>query len=259
MTCEHPPCSVSGCITCKSCGYVRIECPISSSSLRVIRCTNPNCSLKPEPLPLKLRPKELEDVRNFKCLACRLSCSVCGTNDEGRFSPSVLHDISDTRRQIWCREHSNPACTNPACKTCKSCRNAKKPCTRTYCTEEPEPLPVSKRPQTPEDLLTFECGLCAGTKKKLYRCVACNTDKSAEAFSTTDVKAHEKKPGNKKLLCRDCGANGCTARDTQLYTCSVCTRKLGRKKFPVVSLENFQRGHQRTVQCLECKKLVLTV
>ena len=87
----------------------------------------------------------------------------------------------------------------------------------------------------------------------LYTCVGCKKAKSGEAFDAAAVKAYTKKPHSKKLLCLECVAQGRTIRDTELYTCRLCHRALGRAKFGTKDMNNLQQGMLKSLRCTECK------
>ena len=88
-----------------------------------------------------------------------------------------------------------------------------------------------------------------------YPCAGCRHDKRADAFDAVDVTAYVKKPKAKKLLCLECSAKGCTARDTKVYQCSRCKKDLGRSKFEAQQLNNFLKGQRLFVQCKDCQGL----
>ena len=88
---------------------------------------------------------------------------------------------------------------------------------------------------------------------KLYTCVGRKKAKSGEAFKAADVKAQVQNSQKKKLLCLQCGEQGRTIRDTELYSCRQCVRELGRLKFGKEDINNFQRGSLKSMRCTECK------
>ena len=235
--CNHPVCSVPGCVTCKSC--------------RDVNCTEKDCNKLPVALNSMLLPQEYKDVEKFRCQRCVFTCSICEeTKDATLFSKSAYHHKGDYSRTLRCNECSHPACTNPGCRTCRSCR--KVTCARFYCSESPKPLNSKQLPKTREELQNFRCANCKDDP--LYTCVGCKKAKSEEAFKGEDMKAYAKKPHSKKLLCLECVAQGRTTRDTELYTCRQCVRELGRLKFDKEAIKkHFQRGSLKSMRCTECK------
>ena len=47
------------------------------------------------------------------------------------------------------------------------------------------------------------------------------------------------------LICNECTANGCTARDANLYECAECAQKLGNARFDTQNLRNRRRPGRR--------------
>ena len=77
-----------------------------------------------------------------RCLACRekWECRICRQlHLQTNFSERERSHKYQHREKPKCLECMSPSCSNPACKTCKSCRNVqcKDPAT---CTKEPEIL-----------------------------------------------------------------------------------------------------------------------
>ena len=89
----------------------------------------------------------------------------------------------------------------------------------------------------------------------LYGCVGCSRKKRPAAFDCVDVKAYNRNPKKKTLLCLECTAKGCSVRDTKLYHCALCGKELGRSNFKAKDLTNFQQGQDFRLQCTECHGL----
>ena len=141
---------------------------------------------------------------------------VCGdVKPRECFSESVVHNRKT--QNVRCMDCASPACTSPGCKTCKSCRDVT--CNHPACAKTPEPLNSMLSPKTLEEVQNFKCANCKDEPMNLYTRVGCKKAKSGEAFDAADVKAYTKKPHRKKLLCLECGAQGRTIRDTELYSC----------------------------------------
>ena len=175
--------------------------------------------------------------------------------DATLFSKSAYHHKGDYSRRPRCNECSNecshPVCTNPGCRTCRSCRRVI--CTRFFCSKSPTPLNAKQQPKTREELQNFRCANCKDDAMKLYTCVGCKKTTSGEAFNAKEVKAYTKKPHSKKLLCLECVAQGRTIKDTELYTSAVCNGCLGRTKFSLKDMNNFQLGMLKSLRCTQCK------
>ena len=89
--------------------------------------------------------------------------------------------------------------------------------------------------------------VCAGE----HGCVACNKPFPAGQWSTVQLKNHKSKQAT-DLICKNCADNGCSARDSELYTCSTCQRELGHLKYDKHT--KFNAGRKNTeLQCMECK------
>ena len=218
---------------------------------RHVNCMDPKCSLKRDPLPPRVLPKTQEAVRNFRCGRCFLTCSICGTKDVAAFSKSYIKHKVDVAYNIRCNECSHPACTNPDCRTCKSCRDVK--CNRFSCAKTPVPLNAKWRPKTLEGVQNFKCARCTEQTFHTYNCIGCNKTKDAKAFDAAAITAHGKNRQKHKLLCLECLEQGRTIRDTKLYSCRLCNRVLGRAKFCAAEMKNFQQGRLRVLRCTECK------
>jgi len=108
-------------------------------------------------------------------------------------------------------------------------------------------------PKTLEEVQNFKCANCKDDAMNLYTCVGCERAKAEEAFNAAEVKAYTKKPHSKKLLCLECVAQGRTIRDTELYTCALCKGSLGRTKFSLKDMSNFQQGMLKSLRCTQCK------
>jgi len=218
---------------------------------RHVNCVDPKCNLKPDPLNNRILPKTLEAVRNFKCAKCFITCSICGTKDVGAFSKSYIKHKVDLPYNIRCNECCHPACTNPDCSTCKSCRDIK--CNRFSCAKTPIPMHKKWRPKTLEEVQNFKCARCKEQTFDDYNCIGCDKMKDAKAFETEAITVHRKNPDRRKILCLECLEQGRTIRDTKLYFCHLCNRRLGRAKFCISELQNFQRGRLIILQCTECQ------
>ena len=158
---------------------------------RHVNCMDPTCSLKPDHLKTNALPKSQEAVRNFMCGRCFITCSVCGTSDVTAFSNSYIKHKSNVAYNIRCNECSHPACTNPDCKTCQSCRDIK--CERLSCAETPVPLNPKWRPKTLEAVQNFKCAHCTQQAFHIYNCIGCHQEKSTKAFDAAVIKEHVKK------------------------------------------------------------------
>ena len=211
---------------------------------------DPKCSLKPDPLNSQVLPKTQEAVRNFRCGRCFLTCSICGTKDVAAFSKSYIKHKIDVARNIRCNECSHPACTNPDCRTCKSCRDVK--CNRFSCAKTPVPLNAKWRPKTLEGVQNFKCARCTEQTFHTYNCIGCKKTKDEKAFDVAAIMAHEPKWEKSKLLCLECLEQGRTIRDSKLYACNVCNRVLGRAKFYETEIRNFTQRPLSVLRCTEC-------
>jgi len=218
---------------------------------RHVNCIDPNCSLKPDPLPPRVLPKTEEAVHNFRCGRCLLTCSICGTKEVTAFSKSYIKNKIYVARNIRCNECSHPACTSPDCRTCKSCRDIK--CNRFSCAKTPVPLRARWRPQTLEGVQNFKCAHCTEQTSHAYKCIGCKKMKDAKVFDAAAITAYITRWYRNKLLCQECLEQGRTIRDTKLYSCRLCNRALGRAKFCTIDMNKFQQGLLRSLQCTECK------
>ena len=151
---------------------------------------DPKCSFKPDPLNPQVLPKTQEAVRNFRCGRCFLTCSICGTKDVAAFSNSYIKHKVDVAYNIRCNECSHPACTNPDCRICRSCRDIK--CERLSCAKTPVPLNPKWRPKTLEGVQNFKCAHCTKQAFHICYCIGCNETKDEKAFDVAAITAHGK-------------------------------------------------------------------
>ena len=235
--CSFPTCSGKNCKTCKSCKHVN--------------CIDPHCSLKPKPLNPRELPKTKEEVLNFRCQRCLLTCIICKTDEESRFSKSAMKHKSYKTQKIRCIECSHPACTNPGCITCQSCRDVK--CKRLLCAKTPAPLNSRQQPTTEEEVQNFKCANCRADASTAFNCIGCHKAKHCEAFDAANVKAYLRYPQRVLLLCLECKEGGRSVRDVNLYSCHLCTRELGRLKFAKKDMENFLERKTPPLRCTDCK------
>ncbi len=147
--CARPPCTNPECKTCKEC--------------RQPECTGgPLCSQSLLPLHPKQLPTKITDLDDWLCQVCRKRyLCVVGNHwvSAAEISDSVSHNSSDKDRNIICKDHARPSCTNPNCTVCSTCRQphrrSSKPCTRLW-----TPLHWTQRPQHGHELTAWLCEVC---------------------------------------------------------------------------------------------------
>ena len=201
-----------------------------------------------------------------RCLACRgetpteamLRCERCGMKPRSAFTASDIHHAANEKQATLCRDCRSPSCTNPACPTCKVCRDAecKSPgsCGKELVTLNPFTLP-----KTEEDRKTFLCLACLPIP-----CTLCGP-RPRVAFIESAVR-HLKV--GRQVRCIDCShplcsAPGCTTcRRCRSETCrkpnqcKATIKPLQAKKQPGAMIEKLQFRCEscRYPPCLVCKK-----
>lgn len=75
-----------------------------------------------------------------------------------------------------------------------------------------------------------------------------------------DIKLWSKnaRRGNHQLVCDACRAMGFHAGDLQSYSCDICKKELGGKKFEANQVRNFKQRETSKMHCLECAEEVKT-
>ncbi len=124
-------------------------------------CSITSCAWALSPKQL---PKQLEELRNFKCARCRdqsdtYACYCCAEVLPAiRFPTWMWYDRFKAGRRTYCEDCARPPCTSPHCTTCKVCRH--EDCKRQQCTERVEALNAKQLPKTLEELRSFRCARC---------------------------------------------------------------------------------------------------
>ena len=82
------------------------------------------------------------------------------------------------------------------------------------------------------------------------KCAACGVRYETSHWGKQAVKDSHKR--GTALVCKQCVDNGCTARDPSSYTCSVCLRNLGIKKYNAKVIYYHNRHKKGSLACIEC-------
>ncbi len=111
IECSSPKCTNGKvCTTCPVCRDV--QCTLGEA------CRGP---MKPLHHSDSTLPKNLEELRSFKCARCAeyMQCPICEEKKPLQsFSASVVHNRSDQSRKSRCADCTNPVCTDgEACTT----------------------------------------------------------------------------------------------------------------------------------------------
>ena len=83
------------------------------------------------------------------------------------------------------------------------------------------------------------------------KCAACNVMYEKSYWSNTERKNHLSTQAT-TLVCKSCRQNGYNADDVKTYTCQVCDRQYGWKKFDSQMISHFKYNAQPKLQCKEC-------
>ena len=177
-------------------------------------CTNPECegatkSTRNAPLPSYLWPKTKEELAGFRCLACRekWKCCLCGQlHLQTKFTAGEIYHKYVHRHKPTCLECMHPFCLNPACTTCKSCRNPK--CKEgPSCTEDPKPL----------------VGVALKMMRKTKLCPACRATDIIQCDGCGAMVAKDwtnKNSRHQEIKCLDCLNPRCSS--PACTTCKSC-------------------------------------
>ena len=237
--CARPPCTNPECKTCKECRQP--ECtggPLCSQSL---------ISLHPKQLPTKIT-----DLDDWLCQVCRKPhWCVVGNHwvSAAEISDSVSKHLSDKDRNIICKDHARPPCTNPECKTCKECRQPE--CTGgPLCSQSLISLHPKQLPTKITDLDDWLCQVC----RKRYLCVVGNHWVSAAEIS--DSVSHNMSDKDRNIICKDHARPSCT--NPNCTVCSTCRQPHRRSSKPCTRLwtplhwtQRPQHGHELTAWLCE--------
>ncbi len=96
--------------------------------------------------------------------------------------------------------------------------------------------------------------LCLDCESKIP-CDVCKTRYPKTSWPVQTLK-NQKKQGI-KIVCRSCKEKGCTANDTDLYTCQQCHNDFGSKRFNTDLLKDFKYQDRRKLMCLVCVREVI--
>ena len=160
------------------------------------------------------------DGAKYRCMSCHL---------QKKPSDRPLAEFGITDRKRFYADFITQGCWT----RCVFCEPAKK-------------LPASAfRQESPNDA-TRNCIQCSeqfiGVQLQLnhHVCSGCRRELPENHWARTTMKMHlsyRKTP----LICRECTAKGCTARDGNLYDCQACAQKLGCTHFDRHDLINRER------------------
>ena len=84
------------------------------------------------------------------------------------------------------------------------------------------------------------------------KCAACGEKYGSSYWGKHAVKNYHHQ--GTVLVCRECTDKGCTARDLSLYTCRICLRKLGKKKYDTYMIHHYnsRKSGEGEIECIEC-------
>ena len=74
---------------------------------------------------------------------------------------------------------------------------------------------------------------CMGVELQInhHVCSSCSRALACRHFSANRIRGHLSPHKKTVLICKECRARGCTARDANLYDCDGCAQKLGKRRF----------------------------
>ena len=105
------------------------------------------------------------------------------------------------------------------------------------------------------------CGLCVNTfgwdsiRVGMHGCRACSRPFGGECWNKEILRNHER--FKRPLVCNDCNAKGCTAKDRKTYVCTQCLKDWGSLKFNKHDLYYSKRSEGKgTLRCTNCKSKI---
>ena len=86
------------------------------------------------------------------------------------------------------------------------------------------------------------------------QCAGCLKPFARSEWTPKQLENANAKDRTTKLVCKSCVAEGCTAYDPKFYTCKVCNKKKGCKRFNINQLENHNYHNRPKLECLDCHR-----
>ena len=181
-------------------------------------------------------------AQKYRCMSCHL---------QKKPSNPPLEDFGITDRKRFYADFMTQGCW----RRCVSCATAK---------NLPIPGPAVKlrhnsaSRQESSDKATKSCIRCAenfpGVQIQVnhHVCSGCRRALACRHFSANSIKGYLSPHKKTVLICKECRARGCTARDANLYACGGCAQKLGKTRFDQQDWLNKRRKTGRHKTSLFC-------
>ena len=188
------------------------------------------------------KAKDLDPMaQKYRCMSCHL---------QKKPSNRPLEDFGITDRKRFYADFMTQGCW----RRCVSCATAK---------NLPIPGPAVKLRHNPatgqesSNKATKSCIRCAEKFPGLqiqvnnHVCSGCRREFPRNHWTAKMIE-HHRSPQKTILICKECTASGCTARDANVYNCDGCQQKIGHMRFDKHELYNVAKTGRSGRNILIC-------